>query len=472
MERKINTYEVINMRVSKNISNSDYPIFVNFYTCDNGYEKVAPYLIDSLEKFGLPYYIVEIDSNGDPWEKICQQKPYLLLEVLDKYPDKNVVWIDADAVVEKMPEEFLKIEKDIGTCYTGSSLNSATIYFKNNETCRKIIADWIKENNKSFKVWDQVTLDKVLNETYKNHVHVLPHSYVGIFNPNAVISQWQFSRNIKPKNSYEKGFNPDAETGEHPSRYGNLSLGSFIGSVFPEIMHHIFWDFTDKNRPLTEITEFNTCRNSWLNHHQNWTAKLWDKPDMNEFVKKYFPQYFEAWDNLDKKIKKVDMFRYMVLYIEGGLYVDLDIECFINFNSLIEKYQNYDIILYCHGTENSEICNNGIMISKPNNQFWIKMIEYGFENQSKNVLGCTGPPALGKLAFKNHQEHNIKLQDHYYDKILQNHPDAGKFCCCVEGDDKLKQDKAKKYEEWQKKGYHVGNFHCTPKEIHWINLKD
>ena len=215
-----NVYQIT--KIKKNIFKSDYPIFVNFYTGDNGYEKVVPYLIDSLNKFNLPYYIVEINSNGDKWEKICQQKPYILLKVMNEYPNKNIVWVDADAVIEKLPKEFLKIKKDIGVCYLGRSLASGTIFFKNNKICKQIINDWINENNKSFKVWDQVTLDKVLNKTYKNHIHTLPNSYIGIFNKNAVISHWQFSRNVKPKNSYQFEGVKNGSSGTPKSRYNTL----------------------------------------------------------------------------------------------------------------------------------------------------------------------------------------------------------------------------------------------------------
>ena len=165
----------------------------------------------------------------------------------------------------------------------------------------------------------------------------------------------QFLRNIKPKNSYEKGFNSNKKVGKHPSRYNKLNLEEFIQKSFPKILHHIFWDFTGKNRKIDKIPEFNACQNSWLKYHPDWEHYLWDKPDMDKFVKKHFPQYFNEWNSLNKKIKKVDMFRYMVLYVIGGLYSDLDLECFMNYNNLLEENKDKDIILYCHGTEKKEI---------------------------------------------------------------------------------------------------------------------
>ena len=163
------------------------------------------------------------------------------------------------------------------------------------------------------------------------------------------------------------------------------------------------------------------------------------------------------------------MFRYMVLHVEGGLYSDLDMECLINYDNLLEEHKNYDIIFYCHGTEKQEICNNGIMISKPNNGLWIEMIEYGLKHKNLHVISCTGPPVLGKHAFKNSKKYNIKMLNHYYDKIIQNNGDSAKFKCHM-NNEKLKKEKELKYKEWEKKGYHIGNFHGTPKDIHWVNV--
>ena len=103
------------------------------------------------------------------------------------------------------------------------------------------------------------------------------------------------------------------------------------------------------------------------------------------------------------------------------------------------------------------------MISKPNNKFWIDMINYGLENKEKQVVFAIGLPVLGKLAFKNYTKYNIKLLDKYHDKIIQRNSDTSKFCCYIE-DNNLKKEKQKKYNEWREKGYHIGNFHCTPKK--------
>ena len=88
---------------------------------------------------------------------------------------------------------------------------------------------------------------------------------------------------------------------------------------------------------------------------------------------------------------KVDTFRYMLMFKYGGLYTDLDIENFKSFNNIIEKHQNSDIILLCDNKDNGDLlaCNNGMMISKPNINFWKDVLNESLtsENAKKgNVL--------------------------------------------------------------------------------------
>ena len=246
---KLNEYKITNIK--SNIFDSEYPIFVNFYTGDNGYEKYSDKLIKSLKKFNLPYYILEINSKGHKWTQICQQKPYIIIDILNKYPNKNVVWVDADAIIEKKPEIFKKIPKgpkSFGVHYIGGSeFASGTLFFKNNKISRNIINDWIKVNKKDSNAWDQVTLGRVINSKYKKHEYKLPKEYCSIFdrkdykNIDRVISHWQASRELKYKNRIEKFTNPNY-------KYNT------------EIHFITFWkenNETEKNRLINKIKNYN-----------------------------------------------------------------------------------------------------------------------------------------------------------------------------------------------------------------------
>jgi len=183
--------------------NNQYPIFACLYTIDNGYYEYAKKLIESLEKFRLSYYIEGHLTNGRHWNEITKFKPNFLLKVLKKYPDKSVVWIDSDSTIEKMPNYFLNIKKDFAIHYINGLLGSGVMYFKNTNIVYNLLNDWIFENNKDIKIFDQLHLQNLINKKYKTIGELLPKEYIAIFdhpdykNLDNVIIQWQASRKLK-----------------------------------------------------------------------------------------------------------------------------------------------------------------------------------------------------------------------------------------------------------------------------------
>lgn len=91
--------------------------------------------------------------------------------------------------------------------------------------------------------------------------------------------------------------------------------------------------------------------NSWIENHPDWTFLFWTdrrRPLPNKQMELRFignftfdvlGDYYEASDNY---AEKADIFRYELLYKEGGLYVDHDVKCFRTFEPF---HLNYD--LYC-----------------------------------------------------------------------------------------------------------------------------
>ena len=178
---------------------------------------------------------------------------------------------------------------------------------------------------------------------------------------------------------------------------------------------------------------------------------------MHNYVKKEFPEYYEKWNNLPKKIMKVDTFRYMLMYKFGGLYSDLDQESILNFNSFLDKNKKYDIVLWC---DNHPSCHNGLLLSKPNKKFWYKYLEHIMtQKDTSDVLNLTGPPSLYNFYSKNKELANIKtyyprkdFNDQHY-KMMKS---DNKNSCLIKID----------YEK--NNNYLVANWDKTPQEIHWL----
>ena len=119
---------------------------------------------------------------------------------------------------------------------------------------------------------------------------------------------------------------------------------------------------------------------TWRSNNPDYEYVLWDDADNRRFVAEKFQWFLPTYDSYDAEIKRADAIRYMYLYTYGGIYADLDFECLKPFDSLLETYKGYDIILgemdssesQWHSSNNIP---NAIMISKPACQFWIRVLE-------------------------------------------------------------------------------------------------
>jgi mannosyltransferase OCH1-like enzyme len=122
---------------------------------------------------------------------------------------------------------------------------------------------------------------------------------------------------------------------------------------------------------------------TWRLHNPNYEYVLWDDAENRRFVTEKFPWFLATYDGYDMEIKRADAIRYMYLYTYGGIYADLDFECLKPFDSLLETYKGYDIILGQMECSNSDVSKwhssnnipNAIMISKPACQFWLRVLE-------------------------------------------------------------------------------------------------
>ena len=88
----------------------------------------------------------------------------------------------------------------------------------------------------------------------------------------------------------------------------------------------------------------------WMAKHPDWKVYFWSDrerpvpyPGMQRrFVKDFsfmkLKEYYDASDNFGEKS---DLLRYEILYQEGGIYVDHDVECFKAFDGLSQAYTFY-----------------------------------------------------------------------------------------------------------------------------------
>ncbi len=157
-------------------------IIISGYTRDTAYEEEIKDLESDLKRLDLPHRFYGYDDRGD-WTKNTMVKAELVQRALVEFPDNDVIWLDADAVVLKDPVFFKELESksfDICCYYYDKrkdgkrykELLSGTFVFRNNDLVRSLVADWVEDN--TGVEWDQRILQKYVDGKYKDSLRVLP----------------------------------------------------------------------------------------------------------------------------------------------------------------------------------------------------------------------------------------------------------------------------------------------------------
>lgn len=166
-------------------THDDWPVFVSFYT--DAYERLADNLREGLVRYGLPYRIQRREDQGS-WVQNCAYKPKYLWQMLNAYPDRAIVWLDADAELLASPDVFRgRLECDVAVHYhrrpnRNRSLEvlSGTVYLAPTYKARLLVDRWVEECEMHPGTWDQRALQRALGGVEGLDVLDLPVEYVFI----------------------------------------------------------------------------------------------------------------------------------------------------------------------------------------------------------------------------------------------------------------------------------------------------
>ena len=137
----------------------------------------------------------------------------------------------------------------------------------------------------------------------------------------------------------------------------------------------------------------------------DWEYVLMTDKDNRKFVKKHFPDFLKYYDGFPHNIQRADAIRYMWLYVNGGIYMDLDFEVLHPIDSLFTS----DIDVYLVSSSNiGSYLTNSFMASKPGCKLWLDCIEamkkpLPFYCAGKHlvVMNSTGPIMLTNVVTKS-----------------------------------------------------------------------
>ena len=161
----------------------DY-IIISAYTVNTAYEEEVKDLEECCKKFKYNYKLYPYESTGD-WVLNTMQKPKIILQAMEEHPTKDIVWIDADALICQPLKLFDgKFNHDIGIHFYQHSdipneVLSGTIYIKNNDKMLHVVKDWASAKDRNL---DQRHLEHLIKVKYARKLKILnlPEEYVKI----------------------------------------------------------------------------------------------------------------------------------------------------------------------------------------------------------------------------------------------------------------------------------------------------
>lgn len=133
-------------------------------------------------------------------------------------------------------------------------------------------------------------------------------------------------------------------------------------------------------------------------HMPDWEYVLMTDDDNRKFVQKHFPRFLPYYDNFPYGIQRADAIRYMWLYVNGGIYMDLDFKVLKSFDQLF--YNDNEVFFVLSGNVGSCITNS-FMASKPGCKVWLDMLDWMMNDlpwwcvgKHMVVMNSTGPIGL------------------------------------------------------------------------------
>lgn len=99
--------------------------------------------------------------------------------------------------------------------------------------------------------------------------------------------------------------------------------------MIPKIIHQ-----TWKTHVLPE--QFERWRDSWLARHPTWEYRFYDDASCEAMVRSCGQPFVDTYQSLRTAIQRADLFRYLVVHREGGLYADMDMVCYRPVDELLE----------------------------------------------------------------------------------------------------------------------------------------
>jgi mannosyltransferase OCH1-like enzyme len=210
---------------------------------------------------------------------------------------------------------------------------------------------------------------------------------------------------------YYKNLCTRKKTFERVKKYGDISTKKWKCIKKKRVIHsiiplHIYQVWHDDNLPSSVLESVN-----WIKEQNpEFTHHLYNEKMCRQFIKDNFrEEVLHTYDTLIPYALKFDLWRYCVIYKNGGIYLDSKIYGINGFKFIHLTDSEY----FCKDTTFYGIYN-AILICKPNNEILLQCINKVIENVKNRFYGTTGVCPTGPLMmldfFTKSQHEKLKLE--------------------------------------------------------------
>lgn len=147
---------------------------------------------------------------------------------------------------------------------------------------------------------------------------------------------------------------------------------------------------------------------TWKQNYPDFEYKFWNDEDIDAFMKENYPDAYPLFSSYQHQVQRADMFRYYVLYHYGGIYADLDYECFQKFFDELPEGK----VSIVESPFAAEEVQNSLMASPKSHPFWTHVfaeLRPATDITFHEILDGTGPGVLRRAIQKACENEWYKL---------------------------------------------------------------
>ena len=152
--------------------------------------------------------------------------------------------------------------------------------------------------------------------------------------------------------------------------------------------------------------------NTWKKYNPDWDYHLWCSAEVESLLFSDFSDFYLLYKSVFTQRQRLNLAKYMILYLHGGLYVNLDTECFQSISPLFNDSQLFFTNQpkgHCDLLKIHPLLGNSFIGSTAKNVFWIFLLSQ-IEESIHNKTFFYGENNLGALKITRYLDY---MKNHF-----------------------------------------------------------